>query len=232
MTLSLLSSPSGHPLSNADGGGITIGAEDFSGGISTLFNGAAWAEILKRLMPEGEAWDFTGNTGLLVASLSSELATIDAYIRDSIVDLITIRSEEVLAWWESLLGMPDACDCLSDEFISFEQRRALVIDKLSARQTVTKAGLIIRAHKLGYQITIRECRPWRCGISSVADPLYSADWAHAFYIVKPESNLLWALAGSARCGDRIRTWGNQRLQCWINRAKQSHTTVFFDYGES
>lgn len=234
MTVAMLDTPTGFTLVNSAGARIYVGADDVSGDISTFYPSAAWANILKQLLPEGELWDglLAGNIGSLVEALADEFSNADLYIREAIIDFILIRTEQVLAWWETLLGLPDACDCLIAIGLTFDQRRAAVLDKLSARQTVTRAGLIIRAHKIGYEIGILECKPWRCGISSVQEPLYDDEWSHTFYVTVPEVSVTWARAGSARAGDRIRTWGNERLECWINRVKQSHTTALFSYGVS
>ena len=86
------------------------------------------------------------------------------------------------------------------------------------------------AAELGYQVTITEFFPFRAGASKAGDPAAGDAWAFAWQVNAPETTIWEFKAGHSTAGEPLRTWGNEKLECVIERLKPAHTEVLFAYG--
>jgi uncharacterized protein YmfQ (DUF2313 family) len=67
---------------------------------------------------------------------------------------------------------------------------------------------------------------------SAGDPAAGADWAFAWRVEAPANSTtsLFA-AGASAAGERLATWGNDKLECLVRSAAPAHTVVQFAYHE-
>jgi uncharacterized protein YmfQ (DUF2313 family) len=99
--------------------------------------------------------------------------------------------------------------------------------KVAARGGQSIAYLVALALDHGYPVTIDEFRAATC-IDPCNTPVYGDDWAYAFRVNAAELNVTWATCVDL-CNVPLRTWGNARLECLINRAKPAQTIALFAY---
>lgn len=184
-------------------------------------------EQLKKLKPLGYAWpdddELTQNK--LLKALADEAARIDVRVEDLIRELDPQVTLELLMDWERTCGLPDPCTGLAQ---TVELRRQAVVDKLNARGGQHKQYYIDLAKRYGFTITIIETWPAAVG-DSVNRGMYGDKWLHHFEVNAPLDTIRHTRTDVGSAGDPIRFWGNDILECLINRYKPAHTVARFLY---
>ena len=132
-----------------------------------------------------------------------------------LLELNPATATVLLPVWEGYLGLPDVCVVPGSQ--TLEERRAAVIDKLTA----TGAPQLSYYRKLGGQsgipIQIEEFRPARVGPTSVGDFLYGAAWP-------------WSWIASAP----VEAYGTEAaatLDCRLQRDAPEYTDVVLGFGK-
>lgn len=191
---------------------------------------AQYREQLKNLLPRGYAWPREPDTTFeaLLDGLAQELARIDSRVSDLAREADPRQTLELLTDWERLTGLPDECSGLGD---TIQQRRDAVVAKLTSTGGQSRAYFIQLAANFGFTITITEPRPFRFGINSMGDALYSEEWLFWWFVNAPEETITYFRFGQSVMGEPFRAWGNLPLECIINKYKPAHTDVIFRYGE-
>lgn len=200
-----------------------------------MFDATAYADQLRALLPPGAAWpnDPDSNLGRLLGGIAEELARIDARA-DVLLDEADPRSAlELLADWERVAGLPDACFGQPD---NVPERQVAVTSRITSVGGQSRAYFISLAASLGYVVTIDEFRLTRCG-DVCGSRTWGASWLHAWRMnIMPseyETPDTQFYVSQARCGDRcgkrIRGWGSLDLECLINRHKPAHSVLLFSY---
>jgi uncharacterized protein YmfQ (DUF2313 family) len=184
-------------------------------------------EQIKKLKPLGHAWpdneDLIQNK--LLRALSDEAARVDARVEDLIRELDPHVTLELLMDWERTCGLPDPCTGLAR---TVELRRHAVVDKLNARGGQHKQYYIDLASRYGFAISITETWPTTCG-HPVNIGMYGDKWLHHFEVNAPLDTIRHTRTDRGSAGDPIRVWGNEILECLINRYKPGHTVARFLY---
>lgn len=192
---------------------------------------AEYREQLKALLPPGQAFPRDPGTTLhdLLDGMSIELARLD--VRASVLpqEVNPAASLELLPDWERVAGLPDKCSGVLEE--TLQGRRNALLTKLTSTGGQSPAYFIELAASLGYTVTIEEFRPFRAGMSVAGDPLTNGPWVHTWLIRAPQASITEFRAGLSAAGERLRTWGNDTLECKINQLKPAHTIALFAYGE-
>ncbi len=189
----------------------------------------AYLQLLQSLLPQGIIWprDPDSTLGRLLHALAQDLARLDQRSDDLLDEADPRTCFELLPDWERVCGLPDVCSELGE---NLDRRRAAVTAQLTAAagQSPDFFARLALAH--GYQVTIQEFRPFRAGLSRSGERARGSDWAHTWQVTAPETTVFTFRAGSGAAGDRINSWGNDKLECVIKRAKPAHTTCLFAYG--
>lgn len=189
---------------------------------------ASYQQQLIKLTPPGQAFP-TGTDSLWVKLLgifSDTFARIDANAVLLINEAFPDTTSQLLPNWERVTGLPDECSVLGD---TYEIRRANLIAKLRATGGQSPAYFIDVASALGYTITITEFTPFRVGIDTVGEGLRGTDWWFAFQVNSALNTITWFRAGLSAAGEALAVWGNDRLECVINKLKPAHTVALFSY---
>lgn len=191
-------------------------------------NAAAYAAQLRQLLPQGKAWNLDAGSIIrkLLDAMGDELARVDSRAADFIRETDPRTTIELLAEWETMLGLPDPCVSPSQ---TIQQRRAAVVAKYTTIGGQSRAFFIALAGALGYDITITEFRPFRAGRSAAGDDLTNGPWIHAWRVNAPETSIFYFRAGASGAGEPLRRWGNEELECVISAKKPAHTIVLFAY---
>jgi uncharacterized protein YmfQ (DUF2313 family) len=192
---------------------------------------AEYREQLKALLPPGQAFPRDPGTTLhdLLDGMSVELARLDG--RASVLphEANPATSLELLPDWERVAGLPDKCSGVLEE--TLQGRRNALLTKLTSTGGQSPAYFIELAETLGYRVTIEEFRPFRAGMSVAGDALTNGPWVHTWLIRAPAASITEFRAGLSAAGERLRTWGNDTLECKINQLKPAHTVALFAYGD-
>lgn len=192
---------------------------------------AEYREQLKALLPPGQAFPRDPGTTLhdLLDGMSIELARVDGRASVLPQEANPATAGELLSDWERVTGLPDKCSGVLEE--SLQGRRNALLTKLTSTGGQSTEYFVELAASLGYTVTIEVYRPFRVGRSSVGDSLTNGDWAFTWLIRAPEVTVTSFRVGRSAVGERLRTWGNDTLECKINQLKPAHTIALFAYGE-
>lgn len=192
---------------------------------------AEYREQLKALLPPGQAFPRDPGTTLhdLLDGMSIELARLDGRASVLPLEANPATSMELLPDWERVAGLPDKCSSVLEE--TLQGRRNALLTKLTSTGGASPAYFIELAAALGYTVTIEEFRPFRAGMSVAGDALTNGPWVHTWLIRAPEASITEFRAGLSAAGERLRTWGNDTLECKINQLKPAHTIALFAYGD-
>lgn len=181
---------------------------------------------LKALLPPGQAWprDASARLTQLLSAWSDELARVDGRVAQLLEEIDPRTTGELLPDWERVAALPAPC---VDEAQTTSQRRATLHAKLTTLGGQNAAYFIALAESLGYTVTITEFH-----LHTVEDdvdyPLYATPWQFAWQVNAPQDNV-GQLSVIDSVDDPLAWWGNETLECVINRLKPSHTHVLFAY---
>ncbi|MBF0248045.1 MAG: DUF2313 domain-containing protein [Alphaproteobacteria bacterium] len=192
-------------------------------------NTDAYLAQLQQLLPSGAAWPRDDDAVLtqLLRAMAARLAAAHGRTGDLADELDPRTARELLADWERVLGLPDACSATTD---TVGERQAMCHAKLTATGGQSAGYFIDLAQRLGYAVTITEYRPFRAGASRAGDPCCSADWRFVWDVNAPATTVRPFRAGEGSAGEPLRSWGNEILECAIGQTKPAHTNVNFTYG--
>lgn len=192
---------------------------------------ADYLEQLKTLLPPGQAFPREAGTTLhdLLDGMSIELSRVDGRGEVLPNEANPATTSEMLSDWERVAGLPDKCSGVLEE--TLQGRRNALLTKLTSTGGQSAAYFIELAASLGYTVTIEVFRPFRAGWSAAGDALTNGPWAFTWLIRAPEVSVTEFRAGLSAAGERLRTWGNDTLECKINQLKPAHTIALFAYGD-
>ncbi|MDE1476245.1 YmfQ family protein [Xenorhabdus bovienii] len=190
-----------------------------------------YTSALNGLLPTGMAWTRNPNSVMsaTIRAIAHSYHRSDQDSHSLLEGSFPATATIMLSEWEKSLGLPD--DCAIGEIDSISLRQKSVVSKLLRTGGQSKSYFIGLAAELGFKITITEFRQARAGMSACGDALNGEDWPFVWRINAPTTTINYAVAGGSYCGDPLRSWGNQKLECQFNRLSPSHTILKFGYGQ-
>ncbi len=118
-------------------------------------------------------------------------------------------TSELLPEWEASCGLPDGCLTGGG---SIEQRRSAVLARLTATGGASPDYYIGVAAQIGFTVTVQTVAP-------------------AVWRVHAPDETVTEMTCNDTCNDALRTWGNDQLECLLNRIKHAHHQLLFAYGD-
>lgn len=196
-------------------------------------DGDDYGTDLLALLPPGDAWPRERGTPLerFCAGQGQIWGRVDA----AIWNLIDVEAHPgstflLLSAWEAMAGLPNPC---VDEPLTIGERRAALVERLTAQGGQSRAYFIEVAARLGYEIEIREEAPFMCGLSQCGggDQIGSEEIAFHWWVVVFGQRVTWFEMGLGQCGrDPFARIGYASdLECVFNQYRPAHTAVHFDY---
>lgn len=178
------------------------------------------------LLPQGAAWPREAGAMLtkLLNAFADEFARIDGRALNLIEEADPRTTSEMLADWERVAGLPDSCVTTSQ---TTAQRRAALVARLTTIGGQSPAYFIALAASLGFVITIDEFHLHTVN-DDVNHPLYGQPWNFAWQVNAPLDTVGY-LTVDDTVDDPLAWWGNDALECMINRLKPAHTHALFAY---
>lgn len=192
--------------------------------------GADYGRQLGQLLPPGPAWTSEPDSQLqrLLRAFGESFARAHARADDLDREIDPSLAHEILERWESVLGLPDKCSGLLES--TLQGRRNAVVAKLFSTGGQSIEFFQGVARSLGFDVVIKEFRPFRAGMSAAGDPLTNGDWVYTWQVNAPETTIIPFRCGLSAAGEPLRAWGGDSLECKINQLKPAHTIVLFGYG--
>lgn len=181
------------------------------------------------LLPRGPAWPREPGTVLYLQleNFAEELARINVRIIDMLNEADPRTTYELLADWERVAGLPDPC--VTADNLTVEQRLAALVAKITMRGGQSRQYFIDLAASLGYPgATIDEFLPMTCE-DDCDDALWSEDDIFTWQINLPSDGALFIATCDSPCDTPLQSFGDEAIECRINRLKPAHTTVIYAY---
>lgn len=191
--------------------------------------GADYRQHLQALLPWGAAWPRAAQTTLatLLAAFAEEFARLDARANQLMDEAIPRTTNELLADWERVAGLPDNCAGVLRDSVA--GRRQVLVSKLISVGGQSPSYYQAVAAEMGYVVFIEEFRAFRAGLARAGDRLTNGPWRFAWTVRAQETTVRRFTVGS-RAGERLASWGNADLECRIRQLAPAHTFVLFAYG--
>lgn len=193
-----------------------------------------YKRLLLNLLPEGIAWEAKdatdSNLQKLAEGFGTELCRVDDRAEVLKREVDPNSTLEMLEDWESFLGLPDECTDADGQTLS--DRRAQIIQKLTLRGGATQNAAFFEkiADTLGFTIVVNDLNPFLAGKSKAGDSLTNPpEWTYWFE-VQADAIITFFLAGQGTAGQPLQVYGNETLECTIEKLKPAHTQVFFNFG--
>ena len=195
----------------------------------SLFTTDDYRQALQALIPTGRAWPRDPDTvqAAVLRSLAASFQRSDNDALGILSGAFPQTATIMLPEWEKALGLPD--DCSIGEVDTIAKRQNAIVSKFISTGGQSKSYFIGIAKTLGYNITIKEYRQARSGLSVCGDGLNGDDWPFVWLVEGEETNISYARVGLSYCGDPLRSWGNRQLECRLSALSPSYTLVKFGY---
>lgn len=196
---------------------MALGAENYLHQLqSLLLRGAAWTREVGSTLTN------------LLTGIAQEFARIDARTDDLINESDPRTTNELLEDWERVAGLPDPCVTIEQ---TIEQRRVALVSKVTMQGGQSRPYFIDMTASMGYpNATIEEYEPFLCGMSGCGDAIWSEDDRYVWQINLPSDGAItYFSCGESVCGEPLQAWGDEAIECRINKFKPAHTTAVFAY---
>ena len=191
-----------------------------------------YADQLRRLLPRGHAWadDPASILQRLLSGLGAALAQLHNRALALLLEVHPETALELLTDWETEVGEPDPCAGAAQ---TIQERRARVVQKLTARGGQSRAFFAALAESLGYEIEITEYRPFIAGLSRCGGPdqLNGGHDVRFFWSVSVSGpRLTYFRTGSSAAAEKLLTIARaEDLECALQRAAPAHARLIYTY---
>lgn len=190
-------------------------------------NGNDWRELLYLLLPDG----YARNGQRLNAELQAEgnmLASVERSAQDVLNGVTPFTAVALLSDWERVLGLSVS------NGMTIQARRQQIMAKLNETGGLSRSYFIRLAKSLGYDVTIDEPEPFRCGRNRCGDRLWIPEivWVWIVNIQDGQVPVYRFRCGSSATGERLMSFGQNMLESIFRDLKPAHTQVVFNYVEN
>lgn len=193
-------------------------------------NVQSYVQQLQALLLLGKAWtrEVGSTTTNLLTGIAQEFARVDARTDDLLNEADPRTTIELLDDWERVAGLPDPCVTI-DQTIA--QRHIALTSKLTMQGGQSRPYFIDMAASMFYpNATIDEYEPFLCGINACGDALWTEDDRFIWQINLPSDGATtYFSSGESGAGEPLQAWGDEAIECRINKFKPAHTKVVFAY---
>lgn len=207
-----------------------------------------YKNLFINLLPPGGLWNPREQPTLmkLITSIATEFTRVDDRSDEMMKTVDPSTADEALDLWENFLGIPDECTP-SDQ--TLEERQQQVVQKLTNIGGLSKNFYEFIGQQLGFpEVKVTNWVNFVAGRARAGDPLTnywnvpfvagstageqltSVGWQFYFNVDVPATAGDQFVAGS-ECGNPLRTFTNELLQCVYRQIKPANAGVTFSFFE-
>lgn len=171
-----------------------------------------YEQQLAALLPPGRIWTVRSDSTLrrVFAAVAAVFMRAHAAAANLRSELYAPSTVDFLPEWEALLGLPDECTPI--EGLTLQERRALVVERLTLRPRPTLQYLQELAAALGYSAVATET-----GLFEIT-------------VTVPTGRVTYFRAGASRCGDLLGKFDQaEDLECLLRERMPAHIALIFNY---
>lgn len=193
-----------------------------------IYSSDDFRSALRSLMPVGRAWPKEPDSIVdqTLGCLSPSFARSAASALALIADAFPATALDMLPEWEAALGLPDPC---AGESPTLTGRRQQVVARLTNSGGQSIPYLIAFAEALGYQVTVTQYAPFRCGQSRAGHQVGGVDWFFTWSVNTGLNTVTHFQAGQSEAGEPLNIWNNDVLECEMESVAPAHTILQFHY---
>jgi len=182
-----------------------------------------YAGALRSLVPPGRIWpeSLESNLELLLLGIAEEFVRLEERGHNLVDEADPRTTNEMLADWEAMVGLPDACHGLG---ATLEKRRAELVARLTSQGSLSRAFYTHIAEMLGFTVlSIDEFTPSAPGPGGLG---YAGnDWWFVWRMNVADDGGVTYFTCDSLCDERLSEFGDQVLECLLNRLKPAHTRL-------
>jgi len=194
-------------------------------------NNDQYTTLLQTLLPQGEVWPRDPDATLtkLIESFSGAMANNHNRAVDLVDEADPRTSSQLLSDWERVCNLPDGCT--DTNATTAQERRNAVVTRLISRGGQSLTYFRAVAEQLGYQVELKEYRPFTCGRSKCGDSLNGPKRNRFIWkctVLGPRTTKF--KCGASRCGEKLGKISRaEDLECKFNKLKPAQTKLIFGY---
>lgn len=183
-------------------------------------------DLLRRLLPPVSVDPMGAEISV---ELEAEGKALDAALASA--DQLLLEADPrtcslMLADWERTYDLPDPCVHVAQ---TVDQRKAALVSLATLQGSQSRQFYIDMAAAMGYPgATIDEFRPMNCN-DNCNSALWSAADRFVWQINLPYAGGVFVMNCNSACDSPLSAWGDETIECRINRFKPAHTTAVFAY---
>ncbi|MDL2306617.1 DUF2313 domain-containing protein [Desulfovibrio sp. OttesenSCG-928-C06] len=191
-----------------------------------------YTDMQQSLLPRGPAWNRAPGSVLTLTleSAAQEMTRVDESAHLLLRETNPTTAIDALEDYERVLGLPDSCLPSGD---TLQERRMAVLLKLADTGRQDKSYWYEMAANLGYSIDIEHNAPFVCGESdcgNTVERLGPEEIRYWWIVVVHGPRVIYFRCGESACGDSLGEYQIATdLECLMQRDKEAHTFLTFDY---
>ena len=186
------------------------------------------------LLPVGHAWsrEPEGIVSRILAGLALVWARVHGRALALVEEADPTTARETLVDWEENLGLPD--ECTVNTATTLQERRAAVAEKYVSKGNQSVSRFYEVAEDLGYQVTVKEYRPFVTGISRCGDALNGGHEVRFVFTVTPHGPRLTRFrCGESTTGEKLlKITRAADLECRLRKSAYAHVLPILNYEET
>lgn len=181
-------------------------------------------QALLALLPRGRVWPKEPDS--MQAQVCGALApTFQRNLQDAvnlIADAFPATAVDLIPEWQLSLGLPDPCAGPAPTIV---QQRQQIVARLTDSGGQSSPYFVNLAEQLGYNITIINDAPFRCGQSTCGQHVGNVDWFFNWTVQTPNYIAQPFLSGQSTAGDPLGTSGTTVLVCEFQERQPAHSLI-------
>lgn len=190
---------------------------------------ADYLDMLVALLPPGPAWSSAEDDRLraLLSGWAISLARAEQRLRSLIDEADPRTTSMLLADWERVAGLPDACELVIGGEQTAVQRRAALLSRLVSVGGISRAYYVSVIEALGYTAAITEFSAQTVE-TNVDSGIYDEEWEATWQVDLPAASAV-ELTAADDVETPLVAYGNAIAECVLKRLNRAGATLLFNY---
>ena len=200
---------------------------------------ADYRALLFSMLPPGVVWPTDPATRLqqVLLGLAQEFVRVDARARELLAEADPRQARELFPEWEASYSLPSRCAPAEQ---SLADRQVALIGRIVGTGGMRAVDYRDIADGLGYpgariiehhEATVEVIGGVGPRGAEIGDLMNGEDWLWAWDVLVPSGVIREAVIGGSECGDPLRTWGDDLVECALHEAAPSWLVLNVGYLE-